>query len=383
MEAEVLRMTINLFRGDEECCGVGTSGGTESIILACLAYREHGKTRGISRPNIVMSQTAHPAFDKAGFYMDIEIRKVPLKKGLYVDLPGLKRQIDRNTVALVGSAPDYCYGNFDPLPEIAAMAQNYGIGCHSDCCLGSFNNAFAEEAGHPLPCAVDFAVPGVTSISCDPHKYAYGPKGFSVCMFRGTELRKGQFFACMNWPGGFYATTTMAGSRPGATIAGTWAALASIGHEGYVRNTRQILDGAAQMRARLAAEVPEVTIATRDHSSLVTIVSNPEKKNAKGEVTINALALADVLSEEFKWTLSKLQNPAGCHLAVTLPSSTEVEGFVSAVKDAVSLMRRKPELNHSSSVATYGMAATLSMVDVSYVNDMCKLHSAALLDALG
>jgi hypothetical protein len=29
------------------------------------------------------------------------------------------------------------------------------------------------------------------------------------------------------------------------------------------------------------------------------------------------------------------------------------------------------------------MAAKLSMVDVSYVNDMCKLHSAALLDALG
>jgi hypothetical protein len=36
----------------------------------------------------------------------------------------------------------------------------------------------------------------------------------------GQELRKGQFFACMNWQGGFYATTTMAGSRPGATIAG-------------------------------------------------------------------------------------------------------------------------------------------------------------------
>ena len=52
------------------------------------------------------------------------------------------------------------------------------------------------------------------------HADAYGPKGFSVCMFRGQELRKGQFFACMNWPGGFYATTTMAGSRPvGGTLS--------------------------------------------------------------------------------------------------------------------------------------------------------------------
>ncbi len=67
MEAEIVRMTINLFHGDEECCGIGTSGGTESIVLACLAYREYGKThRGITRPNMVMSSTAHPAFDKAG-----------------------------------------------------------------------------------------------------------------------------------------------------------------------------------------------------------------------------------------------------------------------------------------------------------------------------
>jgi sphinganine-1-phosphate aldolase len=101
-----------------------------------------------------------------------------------VDVRQLARQVDGNTIALVGSAPDYCYGNYDPLPEIAALARSRGIGCHSDCCLGSFNNAFAEEAGHPLPHPVDFALPGVTSISCDPHKYAYGPKGFSVCMFR-------------------------------------------------------------------------------------------------------------------------------------------------------------------------------------------------------
>ena len=48
------------------------------------------------------------------------------------------------------------------------------------------------------------------------------------------------------------------------------------------------------MRARLAAEVPEITVATRDHSSPVTIISDPERTDAKGEVSINALALADV-----------------------------------------------------------------------------------------
>jgi sphinganine-1-phosphate aldolase len=100
-----------------------------------------------------------------------------------------KKQIDSNTIMLVASGPDYPYGNFDPTPEIAALAQKWGIGCHSDCCLGSFINPFAEDAGFKQPHYVDFRIPGVTSISVDPHKYGLGPKGVSVCLFRDSELR--------------------------------------------------------------------------------------------------------------------------------------------------------------------------------------------------
>lgn len=69
MEAEIIRMILNLYHGDKEACGFGTSGGTESNILACLAYREKYKAeRGITKPNMVMSETAHVSFDKAGHY---------------------------------------------------------------------------------------------------------------------------------------------------------------------------------------------------------------------------------------------------------------------------------------------------------------------------
>jgi len=40
MEAEIIRWTLNIYNGDENSCGIMTSGGTESIILAMLAYRE-------------------------------------------------------------------------------------------------------------------------------------------------------------------------------------------------------------------------------------------------------------------------------------------------------------------------------------------------------
>ena len=100
------------------------------------------------------------------------------------------------------------------------------------------------------------------------------------------------------------------------------------------------------MRVGLAEEVPEVLVASRHHSSVVALVSRP------GKGQINALALSDVLAEHFGWTLNKIQNPPGCHLAVTLPTATQADEFVAAVKRAVAKMKAEPELNHSASVAS-------------------------------
>lgn len=54
-EAEIIRMCCNMYNGSPESCGVLTSGGTESIILAMLAYREWGHEKGIKKPNMVLS----------------------------------------------------------------------------------------------------------------------------------------------------------------------------------------------------------------------------------------------------------------------------------------------------------------------------------------
>jgi len=82
----------------------------------------------------------------------------------------MKRAIDSNTICLVASCPEYAFGNYDPVEQIAALAQSWDIGCHSDCCLGSYINPYIEKLGYPLAAKFDFRVPGVTSVSCDPHK---------------------------------------------------------------------------------------------------------------------------------------------------------------------------------------------------------------------
>ena len=89
MESEILRMTLDLYNGPQDSCGLMTSGGTESLFIAMLTYREWGRKRGIKKPNIVCSQTAHVGMDKAAFYLGMEMRKVPLLEGQRCDVDGM------------------------------------------------------------------------------------------------------------------------------------------------------------------------------------------------------------------------------------------------------------------------------------------------------
>lgn len=100
MEAEVVRMTATLFGGDEESCGTMTTGGTESIMMACKAYRDYARAeRGVVDPNIVMPTTAHSGFDKAAQYLRMHVRTVPVDaESTEVLVAAMERSINRNTV---------------------------------------------------------------------------------------------------------------------------------------------------------------------------------------------------------------------------------------------------------------------------------------------
>jgi sphinganine-1-phosphate aldolase len=314
MEAEIIRWTLNLYHGGpqwkNEACGVITSGGTESILLAMLAYREKAKReKGTSEPNIVCSETAHCAVDKACFYFNIELRKIPVNKDFTADLNGIRKAIDSNTICLFGSAPEYAFGMYDNIQQIAALAMEKGIGCHSDCCLGSYVNPFMEQLGYPITSTpnplkdsidkgqtfVDFRVPGVTSISCDPHKYAYGPKGCSIAMFREKSLREYQLFCNTTWQGGLYCTTCIAGSRPGCTIAGTWASMLKHGVNGLEKKAKGILEAQRQIRQAFKDD-PDIDVISTESGPIFSITSS----------TVNCIAMADLLKKRRQWTVACL-----------------------------------------------------------------------------
>ena len=122
----------------------------------------------------MLSETAHPAFDKAGAYFKVELIKIPVDPITYkVDLKVLRQSINKSTILIVGSCPNYPHGIVDDIRDLSQLALRYKIPLHVDACLGGFIAPFVTNAGFEFNEVFDFRNEGVMSISCDTHKYGY------------------------------------------------------------------------------------------------------------------------------------------------------------------------------------------------------------------
>ncbi|KAG0330554.1 hypothetical protein BGZ99_000025 [Dissophora globulifera] len=356
MEAEVCAMVSEMFHAPPDSGAIMTSGGTESILMSCKAHREWGyETKGITEPEIVAPITIHAAFNKAANYFKMKIVLVPIDPvTMQADMKAVKRAINKNTVLLAGSAVNYPHGVMDDIEALGKLAQKHNIGFHVDCCLGSFMIAFAEKAGYQLP-LFDFRVPGVTAISCDTHKYGFAPKGTSIIMYHSRELRRYQYFSLPTWPGGIYASPSVAGSRPGALIAGCWATMLHLGEAGYIKECKHIID--AQIKVRKAIEaIPSLYIYGDPKTSVVAF--NSDK--------FNIYDISDQLSKR-GWHLSALQSPPGIHFTSTIPTANSSDEFIADLQAVMRDFRDGKVTEAGSTAGVYGMAATVPSSVVSEV----------------
>ncbi|KAF9622279.1 hypothetical protein IFM89_031082 [Coptis chinensis] len=301
-ESEVVAMTAALLGSKEkasggEICGNMTSGGTESILLAVKSSRDYMKTKkGITKPEMIIPESAHSAYDKAAQYFNIKLWRVPVNKEFQADVRAIRPFINKNTVLIVGSAPGFPHGIIDPIEELGELALRFGVCLHVDLCLGGFVLPFARKLGYPIP-PFDFSVEGVTSISADVHKYGLAPKGTSIVLYRNHTIRKHQFVAVTEWSGGLYVSPTIAGSRPGGLIAGAWAAMLALGQEGYLDNTRKIMEVSKSLQ-RGIKDIPELFIIGRPDMTIVAFGSND----------IDIFEVNDQMSSR-GWHLNALQRP--------------------------------------------------------------------------
>jgi glutamate/tyrosine decarboxylase-like PLP-dependent enzyme len=366
-EAEIVAMTAHMlgagettapFGSEEGVCGSVTSGGSESILLAMKTYRDRARDKkGITAPEIVLPVSAHAAFHKAGQYFNIETKVVPLDEDFRADLPAVEAAITPNTIALVGSAVNFPYGTIDPLDALASLAAKHDVGLHVDACLGGYFLPWAEKLGQPVP-PFDFRLPGVTSMSCDTHKYGYAPKGTSVVLYRGHELRHYQYFTIADWPGGLYYSPTFSGSRPGGLSAACWAALVSMGESGYLAATRKILEAVAIVREGI------------EGIAGLHVLGQPIGPFAVASDEVNIYQVLDQMSDKH-WALTGLLNPAAIHVSPTLRQAERgvAERFVRDLRASVDYVRDTPNIE-GGMAPIYGLAA--SIPDRSIVHGLLK-----------
>jgi sphinganine-1-phosphate aldolase len=241
MESEIVAMCVDLYKGGSSGVGSLTTGGTESILVAMYAYREWArKTKGITNPEIIAPYTVHAAFNKAAGYFDMPLILIPVDPVTFkVDMAAVEARITSRTAVIVGSAPCFPVGIVDDITSLGKLAIKHNIGLHVDACLGGFVLPFEKIANYDLP-DIDFTVPGVTSVSCDVHKYGCTPKGISCLMWKSADWRKYQYFVAPEWSGGIYATPTMTGTKNGSISAAAWAVMNSYGRDGYTENAIKI-----------------------------------------------------------------------------------------------------------------------------------------------
>ncbi len=350
LEKEVLRFTADLFHVNYEACGVMTSCGTESCMLAVKTYRDLGRSKGIKKPEMIIPETAHVAWDKGAEYFGVKVRRAPLDSNWQVDINAVEKMINKNTVMLLGAAPEYPHGIIDPIEKLGKLAVQHKIPLHVDACVGGYLLPFIAMAGYDLP-LWDFRVEGVTSISADIHKYGFAAKGASCILYRNIDYFKHQVFVNESWPGGMFASPAFLGTRPGGGYAAAWAAIQANGIEGYTALAKKTIEVADRLKKEISA-VPELELIGDPKASLISYRSV--------DPAVNIFAVGDVM-ESKGWHIDRLQRPDALHAMVTAPHEKVVEQYMADLIDSVAYAKAHPELADSGQAATYGMVSHIPL----------------------
>ena len=239
--------------------GYATSGGTESNLQALRLAKVQQKY--IAYPNAVVPESAHFSFEKACDILGIEMRGVPLAADLRMDAEAAAEQIDNNTIALVGIAGTTEYGMVDPITDLAKIAYQHNVFFHVDAAFGGMVIPFLDKT---IP--FDFSLPGVTTIAVDPHKM-----GMSTIPAGCLLTREPDMLHALNIDTPYLTVKqefTLAGTRPGAPVAGALAMLDYLGIEGMravvngcMKNTWRLIAGMETFGFPRAA-TPDVNVAT-------------------------------------------------------------------------------------------------------------------------
>ncbi len=342
-ENEVVGMARHHLRGGPDVVGHFTSGGTESCMMAVKSARDRARELrpDLDRPTMVLPVTAHPAFHKGAHYFDVDVVTVPVDTATWkVDPAVMADAVDDRTVLMVASAVSYAHGVVDPVPELGQLALERDVLFHVDGCIGGFVLPYFRRLGEPVT-DFDFAVPGVTSISMDFHKYAYCPKGASVILYRDASIRRHQLYAKASWTGYTVINTTFQSTKSGGPLAATWAVLNYVGDDGFMDIAARTLSARQQIVAGVDA-LADLEVMGRPESNLVALTSVTDDSGADA---VNVFDVVDQMRGQ-RWfvqpQLGFAGSKANIHLSIGGASLDLVPELLDDLAQACEAARAAP-----------------------------------------
>lgn len=337
LENDVVHIVADLLRGDADVVGNCTSGGTESILLAVKTARDAARAMHpeVTAPEMIVPQTAHPAFHKAAHYLGLKVVVTSFDTTtMRADPAAMRAAITPNTILLVASAPCYSYGVIDPIAEIAALAVERGLFFHVDGCVGGIHLSIMRRSGAPLP-PFDFSVPGVSTISTDMHKYGYAAKNVSALLYRNRDLRRFALYANAQTTGYVVLNPTVLSSKSGGPVAGAWAALNYLGESGYRTIVGEVMATTKRLLAGIGA-MPDMRALGQPDMCMFAVASD----------TLNVFALDDAMTRR-GWSLQPQFSaggvPATLHIAVNRSNVGREDAFLADLADACAEVKAQPD----------------------------------------
>ena len=271
IEESVINSIGKLLSGDKVYGNIVT-GGTEANIMAIRAARNHArKYKGITDGEILIPKSAHFSFKKAADMLNLKIVELDLDNNYKIDINSIKENISDKTVAIVAIAGTTELGLVDPIDKISEIALENNIYFHVDAAFGGFLIPFLKELGYDFP-VFDFSLPGVCSITVDPHKMGLAPIPAGGILFRNQEYLD---VIAIDSP---YLTvksqSTIVGTRSGAASAATYGIMKYFGKEGYSKLAKNIMENTSFFYSevkKLGYDVivePELSIVSFNHPKI-------------------------------------------------------------------------------------------------------------------
>ena len=235
--------TLAAHSAPADAAGYVTSGGTEANVQAVRSARNRHDGSDGNEVNVVAPASAHFSFTKAAEVLGVELRTVPLDDDFRADVDAVAAAVNDGTALVVGVAGSTEYGRVDPIPELAAIAEEVGARFHVDAAWGGFVLPFTDHAWAFADAAVD-------TLTIDPHKYGQAPVPAGGLLAREDAALDALAVDTPYLESRSQATLT--GTRSGAGVAGAVAAMDALWPDGYREAAERAADNADWLADELA-----------------------------------------------------------------------------------------------------------------------------------